>query len=289
MEVSQLDPAVEAEFLARVESAPRRLLLLDYDGTLAPFRVDRDTARPHPGVDARLREIAAAPRSRVVILSGRRAAEIRDLLRDGPELEIWGAHGAERFLPGRDLEMASAPAAAQRELAGTRAAILARLADRLHTLDPAEIEYRLELKPGGLAVHVRALPMIEALEFERAAREEAHAWKALPPLRMLPFDGGLELRIPGPDKGDAVHAVLEGESLGADAIAIACLGDDATDEDAFRALPAAALTLLVADTPRTTAARYRIGSGDGVLAFLSRWSTAVGGLRTRGPEAGGEP
>lgn len=276
MEVPALDPAVEAEFLAHLARAPRRLLLLDYDGTLAPFRVDRASARPHPGVVTLLRSISEAPRSRIVILSGRRATEIHDLLDGGPDLEIWGAHGAERLRPGCELEVATAPAGAQRELAETRAAILALLEGRMSGLDAGELEHRLELKPGGLAVHVRALPVVEAHALEQAARDAVRAWMSLPPLRLLPFDGGLELRIPGPDKGDAVHAVLEGEPQGADAIAIACLGDDATDEDAFRALPPAALSLLVADAPRESAARFRIASGDGVLDFLMRFRAAVG-------------
>src|SRR5262245_45753311 len=162
MEVPALDSAVEAEFFARLSLAPRRLLLLDYDGTLAPFRVDRGAAVPHPGIVELLRSISDAPRSRVVILSGRRATEVRELLGDGVALEIWGAHGAERLRPGSELEVATPPPGAQRDLAGTRAAILARLEGTLRALAPAELEYRLELKPGGLAVHLRALLAPEA-------------------------------------------------------------------------------------------------------------------------------
>ena len=38
------------KFLERLKTANKRMLLLDYDGTLAPFRVDRDHAFPYPGV-----------------------------------------------------------------------------------------------------------------------------------------------------------------------------------------------------------------------------------------------
>ncbi len=37
-------------FLERLRSAPTRVLLLDYDGTLAPFVVDRTLALPYPEV-----------------------------------------------------------------------------------------------------------------------------------------------------------------------------------------------------------------------------------------------
>ena len=39
-----------APFLERLRSAPARVLLLDYDGTLAPFCVDRTLAFPYPEV-----------------------------------------------------------------------------------------------------------------------------------------------------------------------------------------------------------------------------------------------
>jgi trehalose-6-phosphatase len=122
---------------------------------------------------------------------------------------------------------------------------------------------------------LRALTVPEAMAFDRVTRAAAHDWRVLPPVRLVPFDGGLELRIPGPDKGDAVRAVLAEEPGDPASIAVACLGDDATDEDAFRAAPVSALTLLVADTPRESAARFRIGTGPGVLRFLDRWNEAL--------------
>jgi trehalose 6-phosphate phosphatase len=275
MGVPVLDAAAESSFLARVARASRRVLLLDYDGTLAPFRVDRSAATPLPGAVALLEAIAEAPRSRIVMLSGRRAREVRELLGETLALEIWGAHGVERLSPEGRLEISDTPGEAQRALTEARTTILARLTAELGVLPAPELEHRLELKPGGLAVHLRALTVSEAMAFDRAAREAAHGWKVLPPVRLVLFDGGLELRIPGPDKGDAVNAVLAEETGDPASIAVACLGDDATDEDAFRAAPTTALTLLVADTPRESAARFRIGSGPGVLRFLDRWNEAL--------------
>ncbi|HVY62422.1 MAG TPA: trehalose-phosphatase, partial [Planctomycetota bacterium] len=55
-------------FWRALAAAPARLLLLDYDGTLAPFRVDRRRARPAPGVVAALRKIMARRAAEVVIV-----------------------------------------------------------------------------------------------------------------------------------------------------------------------------------------------------------------------------
>ena len=75
------------------------LLLLDYDGTLAPFRVDRFQARPWAGVRELLTRIQQQGRTRMAIISGRPAHEIGPLLGIDPPLEVWGLHGAERLFP----------------------------------------------------------------------------------------------------------------------------------------------------------------------------------------------
>jgi trehalose 6-phosphate synthase/trehalose 6-phosphate phosphatase len=79
------------------------LLLLDYDGTLAPFRVDRFKARPWTGVREAVGRIQRQGRTRIVIITGRPAKEIGPLLRGNPPVldspvEIWGLHGAERLI-----------------------------------------------------------------------------------------------------------------------------------------------------------------------------------------------
>jgi len=56
------------QFLKLVTQAPRSLLLLDYDGTLAPFHKDRDQAFPYPGVAELLHEIIRDGHTRVVII-----------------------------------------------------------------------------------------------------------------------------------------------------------------------------------------------------------------------------
>ncbi|MGA9496385.1 MAG: hypothetical protein WBV41_11045, partial [Terriglobales bacterium] len=61
---SQLTP-----FLQTVAEAPQSALLLDYDGTLAPFHTQRDQAYPYPGVALILQEIVRNGRTRVVVIT----------------------------------------------------------------------------------------------------------------------------------------------------------------------------------------------------------------------------
>ena len=64
------------EFFRTFTPGVRPLLLLDYDGTLAPFRVDRHKARPYTGVREALAKILHQGQTRLVVITGRPAIEI---------------------------------------------------------------------------------------------------------------------------------------------------------------------------------------------------------------------
>jgi hypothetical protein len=66
-----------------------------------------------------------------------------------------------------------------------------------------------------------------------------------------------------------VRTVLAESPAGA---AVAFLGDDLTDEDAFRALSGRGLSVLVRARPRSTAADVRLAPPAELLAFLDAWS-----------------
>jgi trehalose 6-phosphate phosphatase len=94
------------------------------------------------------------------------------------------------------------------------------------------------------------------------------------PLHILNFDGGMEIRALGPDKGSAVREIL---AEAAPAAAVAYLGDDRTDEDAFRALQGKGLTALVRPEHRATAADLWLKPPEELIEFLHSWLRATGG------------
>lgn len=87
-------------------------------------------------------------------------------------------------------------------------------------------------------------------------------------LALHPFDGGVELRAPGQDKGSVVRRLLSDLDEGA---SVAYCGDDLTDEDAFEALGDRGLRVLVRPVLRDTAADVWVRPPDELLAFLQRW------------------
>ena len=86
-------PAIPEQFWLKLEKASRSALLLDYDGTLAPFQVERDKANPYPGVREILEQIQHSDRTRLIIVSGRTVADLLPLLNMKNNPEIWGSHG----------------------------------------------------------------------------------------------------------------------------------------------------------------------------------------------------
>ena len=254
-----LKPDVDPQaFLERIATAPARVLMLDYDGTLAPFRVNPQEAVPYPGVTALLDEIARSRASRVVIVSGRPAVELPPLLRAARPPEIWGAHGWERLLPSGELVVQEPDAATREALAEAR--------ERARGLVSSGA--RIEEKRASIALHWRGLPALTASDLCTRAME---IWSPLAHggrVEMLPFDGGLEMRARGWNKESAVKAVLaESDPTGA----IAYLGDDMTDEDAFRAIGSAGLSVLVRDELRDTQADVWLKPPGELLAFLRCW------------------
>jgi len=58
-------------FLEQLSVSARRILLLDYDGTIAPFTEDRMMAYPYAGIEKIISKIMAIESCRVIIISGR--------------------------------------------------------------------------------------------------------------------------------------------------------------------------------------------------------------------------
>ncbi len=247
------------EFFRALKSAPASLLLLDYDGTLAPFRVDRFKARPWAGVQKLLERIQRQGRTRMAVITGRPAAEIAPMLGLDPPLEVWGLHGAERLFPDGHRELEEASEATRIELDALR-----------QHLRHDSLGGLFEDKANGVVMHWRGASPQKAKLIEQRARALFEPLAKMDGLSLLDFEAGLELRA-GRNKGGAVLAILE--EVSADA-PVAFLGDDLTDEHAFRAVnasPRPHLTALVRREHRPTAATIWLRPPEELLGFLEMW------------------
>ena len=234
--------------------------MLDYDGTLAPFRLDPERAVPYPEIPPLLERLTLETDTRLVIVSGRPVAGVRRLL-DIPGVEIWGCHGLERLKADGKLDRPELPAEGMQALA--------EVTERLMK---EGLEPFAERKFASIAIHWRGKESMARGLRRRVQR----CWQAVPHpsgLRMVEFDGGIEIVLAAKTKGDAVRTIL-GE-MGSDA-AVAYLGDDTTDEDAFEALKGRGLNVLVRGEYRETLADVWICPEE-VAEFLGAWMAAAGG------------
>jgi trehalose 6-phosphate phosphatase len=259
------------DFFHALARAPHALLLLDYDGTLAPFRIDRFQARPYARIRDLLARIQSQQKTRMAIITGRPAHEVAPLLGLDPPLEVWGLHGAERLYPDGRRELEDAPPATR-----------AKLNELREYLKHDSLGGLYEDKPNAAVMHWRGLAPGKARQVEQRARALFAPLSHLEGLTLLDFLSGVELRV-GRDKGGAVEAIIREETRAhAASVPVAFLGDDLTDEAAFRAVNNAAaphLSVLVRRTPRDTAADLRLKPPVEVREFLDRWFTALNGER----------
>jgi trehalose-phosphatase len=256
-----------------LRSAPRSLLLLDYDGTLAPFHIDRLQAAPYPGVEDRLATLSALQQVRLALVSGRSARELRDLLRPSIGIEIWGSHGREQLRSDGVYKLFALDPAEQTALeeVGLKMSALG-------------LSKTLEVKPSSLAIHWRGFepPVQERI---RTSVQSIFARLGEPGgLHLLLFDGGLELRTTDRTKRTAVEQILSQER---DTAPMAYLGDDLTDEDAFAAIGRRGYSILVRTEARESSARFWLRPPEELLEFLDQWIAATESLPSAAIAAAG--
>lgn len=245
-------------FLDRLSHARASVLMLDYDGTLAPFQIDRDRAYPYPGVMPLLTRIQQNSKTRIVVITGRPLHEVQALLAPLRGIEIWGAHGLDHLLGNGTRQQVSI----DRDLASA-------LQHAEAWLQSNNMDSLMEVKSGGVAVHWRGLSEDRIADISAKINDGWAPFAELSGLKLLSFEGGLELRVIRPDKGDAVASIIN--NLDSD-VSAAFLGDDFTDEDGFRKLKGRGLAILVREEYRPTEAQAWLKPPQDLLGFLEQWA-----------------
>lgn len=245
-----------------ISLARHRLLLLDYDGTLAPFRVERDQARPLPGARAALERMSRSRHTTLAIVSGRPVAELDRLLGDLRVTRV-GEHGWELRSPeGRRIRH-RLPRDARR---GLQAAWW-------HGLERGWGPH-LERKRTAVVLHTRGLEAGQAHALEDECRTAWESLAARLPLGVTRVEGGIEMRALGRNKGTAVFALLREAPPASLPVYV---GDDSTDEDAFEMLLDLGVGIRVGDPAHPSMATGRLPSCEAVVDFLEEWQIVTGG------------
>jgi trehalose-phosphatase len=267
-DLKQIELEKLESFFCSLRGAQAPVLLLDYDGTLADFRINRFEARPWAGVRELLTIIQKDKRTRLTVITGRPAGEINPMLLLPEPVEVWGLHGAERlFVDGRR-ELQEAPEAARDKLDELR--------ERLRRDAFGGL---FEDKPNAVVMHWRGHSARQAKQIEQKTRALFEPAAQVSGLSLLEFEAGVELRV-GRDKGGAVEAIVEQADPDAPVVYV---GDDLTDESAFCAInrtPNPHLSVLMRRELRQTAAEVWLQPPDQLRWFLRHWEKALSGSGT---------
>ncbi len=232
-------------------------LFLDYDGTLSPIMPRPDLAVLSDAMRDTLNRLGH--HCTLAIVSGRTRADVHKLVAvediyfaGNHGLEIEGPHQSEiKYEIGQEFIQAVDQ-------------IYSLIKDQLQSIEGVLIEH----KTFSLSVHFRLVAARDVSIIESVIDS---ALGKFPNLRKHHGKKVFEVR-PNLDwdKGKAVLWLLDALQLDHAGVLPLYIGDDVTDEDAFRALTGRGIGILVSSKQRETAAEYILQDTNEVQRFLDR-------------------
>jgi len=217
--------------LREYAAAQRRLLLLDYDGTLVDFAKRPDRAGPDREIKALLKELASDEKNEPVIVSGRDRATIEEWLGD-LEVSLVAEHGAWIRV--------DKPAGwkAQKTMSQDWKSQVMPILETYVARVPGSL---VEEKEFGLAWHYRkANPELGEIRSHELF-DYLNEFLANTDLHLMHGKKVIEVRPGGVNKGQAAQSLLKRNTYDF----VLAIGDDWTDEELFKALPRGAYSIKI--------------------------------------------
>jgi trehalose 6-phosphate synthase/phosphatase len=251
----KLDSTVTQEITESYQKANKRLIFLDYDGTLAPFTKDPGQAKPTPELLKLLTKLSEDKKNHLVVISGRGRDSLGVWLKDMP-LDLICEHGIWRKEQGKEWHKAD-------NISDEWKQTILPVLDLYVNRTPGSF---VEEKNYSLVWHYRK---VETGLGELRTRELSSHLKYLTnnmQLQVLEGNMVVEIKPAAVNKGVASKIWLE--KFPSDFVI--ALGDDRTDEDTFKALPDDAFTVKVGF--EGTDARFFVPSTTEVYQLLHHLS-----------------
>ncbi|WP_172254347.1 bifunctional alpha,alpha-trehalose-phosphate synthase (UDP-forming)/trehalose-phosphatase [Saccharibacillus deserti] len=240
-------------------TANKRVLFLDYDGTLVGFKPTPDQARPDRELKQLLTTLTEDPKNTVVIITGRDRFTAQKWLGD-LNLSIVAAHGLWFRPAGGEWTMTLN---IDNEWKESIRPIMETYTDRT----PGSL---IEEKDYSIAWHYRqSEPDIAAVK-RNELKEALMSITQSMTVGVLDGNKVIEVKDTRVNKGHGAHLVLSQGHFDF----VFGAGDDRTDEDMFAALPENAYSVKIGK--EVTAARYRLKSSGDIRALLGRFTQVSG-------------
>lgn len=233
------------------KKAEKRIIFLDYDGTLVGFKCIPEKAKPDAELKDMLAKLVGDPKNTVIIVSGRDRHSLQEWLGD-LRLNMLAAHGLWRRKQDGEWSMTAALDNSWKETVGN---MLQMFADRM----PGAL---IEEKDFSLAFHYRQCePDMVALKLGEVRSALASMTQSMS-LGLQEGNKVLEIKDSRIDKGHSASAYLNNK----DYDFIMGVGDDNTDEDLFAMLPKEAFSIKIGIG--NTGAKYRLKSWKSMRVLL---------------------
>lgn len=240
------------ELVGSYASARRRLLLLDYDGTLVSYAAEPQMAGPTDLVLSLLGELASNAANQVVLISGRDRNTLETWF-GGLPVSLVAEHGVWIREQNEDWRMTKP---LSNDWKPQILPLLEMYADRL----PGSF---IEEKEFSYVWHYRkADPELASLRAKELVDDLVH-FTANIDIQVVPGNKIVEVENAGVNKGPAALYFLSRS----DCQFVLAVGDDSTDEELFKAVPETAYSIRVGITP--SYARFNLAGPREVLALLS--------------------
>jgi trehalose 6-phosphate synthase/phosphatase len=246
-----ITPQFEVSLAEKYKQANKRLIFLDYDGTLVPFHTDPLKALPDVDLTNLLKGIYVDTDNQLVIISGRRKETLETWLGHMP-IDIIAEHGA--WLKEGDKAWTIA-----NDLSKDWKDEFYPLLKQFESRTPGSF---IEEKDYSLAWHYRRAD--KGLGELRAKEMVGNLKYAAANLGLQILEGNkvIEIKSANINKGNAAKEWLKNYP----ASFVLAIGDDQTDEDTFKAMPENATTIKVGTG--ISSATYFLKNPDDVRTFL---------------------
>jgi trehalose 6-phosphate synthase/phosphatase len=262
-EIKFLDKITRMELLDSYARAGKRLLLLDYDGTLVPFAKVPGAAVPGPEVRSILGSIAGNPLNDVYIVSGRDSQTLEKWFGDIP-VGLIAEHGAKLRDTSGDWEVT----------------ILGPAEDWKAKMEKTMQEYvdkcphtSIERKEYSIAWHYRSADLGDGAVRARELYDDLLPTAGQLSLNVLNGHKVIEVRLKGVNKGAAIGRIIGRGNYDF----VLCIGDDETDEDMFKKLATRTDAFTIKVGNEASFAKYNLHNPPMVQALLESISVYAPG------------
>jgi len=253
--IKMVDDNISKDIKDSYQHANKRLLFLDYDGTLVPIAALPGNAHPSAELLTMLKDLSNHPSTEVVIISGRNFQILEKWLGHLP-IHLVAEHGASLRLKGENWQHYTDIDSSWKSLIKSTFELYVQRA-------PGSL---VEEKDHTIAWHYRGVE--DELGFIRSRELLDSLYHLVRNTHLNVLDGHkvIEVRAAGIDKGIATGKIME--RFPSDFVL--AIGDDKTDEDIFNVLKGKAVTIKVGSD--LTAAEFNVQNQREAFRLLDKLS-----------------